>query len=396
MSGRPESAVRAKVGCWGAVGALAGVASVGWLGGGAVSLLLALMAGAAGPMWWLEYRRAQDDHRVVTTSQALMGTVTVSSMFIASMLLQLTLGDSKGSAVGVLFLPALAISAVAQLIALVRADAIGSSVVQAGHAVRAIARRELLQKEERVALLGWLVKAIFLPLMLGWALVWLDGVRRQLGEKDAWLWFAVPFFCMYAIDTAFAAIGYISTSRSFDAHIRSVDSTWWGWLSALVCYPPLSVLVLDVVLVYRHEGDWTAWLQPESAAAYVWGSIILALTAIYTWSTIAFGPRFSNLTNRGIITSGPYRWCKHPAYLAKNFSWWLISVPFLPVMGWVQVIIHCLALFGVNAIYYVRARTEERHLRHDPAYVQYEGWIRKNGLFGQLREFLASRVKVSI
>ena len=39
--------------------------------------------------------------------------------------------------------------------------------------------------------------------------------------------------------------------------------------------------------------------------------------------------RFSNLTHRGIITNGPYRYSKHPAYLAKNLSWWLVSMPFM-------------------------------------------------------------------
>ena len=41
------------------------------------------------------------------------------------------------------------------------------------------------------------------------------------------------------------------------------------------------------------------------------------------------GPRFSNLTHRGILTHGPYAWSKHPAYLSKNLFWWLSSLPFL-------------------------------------------------------------------
>ena len=64
-------------------------------------------------------------------------------------------------------------------------------------------------------------------------------------------------------------------------------------------------------------------------AGVFWGSTILVCIAVYSWATISFGIRFSNLTNRGIITNGPYRYTKHPAYIAKNLSWWMESVPFV-------------------------------------------------------------------
>jgi protein-S-isoprenylcysteine O-methyltransferase Ste14 len=116
----------------------------------------------------------------------------------------------------------------------------------------------------------------------------------------------------------------------------------------------------------------------------VWGSTILACVFVYAWSTAAFGLRFSNLTNRGIITDGPYRWLKHPAYVSKNLSWWLISVPFIAGAGWVTAVVSCLMMGAVNLIYYLRAKTEERHLRADPAYRAYEAYIDRNGLFARL------------
>ena len=42
---------------------------------------------------------------------------------------------------------------------------------------------------------------------------------------------------------------------------------------------------------------------------------------------------------------------------------------------------NCLLLFGVNIIYFLRAKTEERHLSRDPAYVEYSNWIESNGLY---------------
>ena len=38
-----------------------------------------------------------------------------------------------------------------------------------------------------------------------------------------------------------------------------------------------------------------------------------------------FSFRFSNLTHRGIITSGPYRFTKHPSYVSKNIAWSFVS-----------------------------------------------------------------------
>jgi len=102
------------------------------------------------------------------------------------------------------------------------------------------------------------------------------------------------------------------------------------------------------------------------------------------WSTAAFGLRFSNLTHRGIITNGPYRWSKHPAYIAKNLSWWLISVPFIAGAGWMQAVQSCLLLAGVNLIYFLRAKTEERHLGSDPVYRDYARFIDRHGLFASL------------
>jgi len=95
---------------------------------------------------------------------------------------------------------------------------------------------------------------------------------------------------------------------------------------------------------------------------------------------VIFGCRFSNLTHRGILTNGPYRLSKHPAYLSKNLSYWLIAVPFISTTGSADALRGCLMLGLVNVIYFLRARTEERHLSRDPAYVAYALWINEHGV----------------
>ena len=111
----------------------------------------------------------------------------------------------------------------------------------------------------------------------------------------------------------------------------------------------------------------------------------MGLTAIYAWATVAFGLRFSNLTDRGIITHGPYRWTKHPAYLSKNLFWWIAGLPFLVTTGDMGEAIRNTALLAiVSGIYYWRAKTEERHLAANPDYAPYAAWMARNGAITRL------------
>ena len=113
----------------------------------------------------------------------------------------------------------------------------------------------------------------------------------------------------------------------------------------------------------------------------------MCLEAIYATATVCLGYRFSNLTYRGLVANGPYRFTKHPAYVAKNFSWWLISIPFISNDGFGEALRHSVLLMGVNLIYYLRARTEENHLSHYPEYVQYALYMNENGIFAPLTKW---------
>ena len=235
-------------------------------------------------------------------------------------------------------------------------------------------------------LLGWTVKAFFLPLMtvyLSQEFDFLGGLVRTQGSHaishyDAW------FHLSYAIDLLFCLVGYTVTMRLFDSQIRSVEPTLEGWLVALVCYQPFYALIGGAYLHYEGSVNWESWTSTSPALRNVLMTAIILLSLIYAFSTVAFGLRFSNLTHRGIITGGPYRFSKHPAYLAKCFSWWLISVPFAVSDGWAQAGRRCALLLLLNGIYVLRARTEERHLSADPTYVTYANWINDHGLLAPL------------
>ncbi|MDT0634351.1 hypothetical protein [Spectribacter hydrogenoxidans] len=230
---------------------------------------------------------------------------------------------------------------------------------------------------------GWLIKAFFLPLMFALLARSLAFVLQGIETGALWdqaRWFRVALEMTFLVDLVFGVLGYTLAMRWLDSHIRSAEPTLLGWLSALACYQPLWGVIGATYLAYDSDGfGWQNWLAGSDTLTLVWSVLIIGLAAIYAWATVAFGLRFSNLTHRGIITSGPFRVTKHPAYIAKNLSYWLIAVPFVAAGGWDDAVRNSLLLFLVNAIYYVRARTEERHLALDPVYVEYALWIERHG-----------------
>ena len=232
---------------------------------------------------------------------------------------------------------------------------------------------------------GWLVKAFFTPLMFVYvnndlAMLW-SGQSIQFDFQHI---YARLYDLFFLLDVLLATVTYALTLRILDNHVRSVEPTLGGWIICVICYRPLT----DVQAPYiQYELDKVYWgdvFSPYPLLYVLWGSAILFLVLIYVWSTAAFGLRFSNLTHRGIITNGPYRWVKHPAYLAKNLSWWMISVPFIAGAGWLIAIQSCIMLGVVNLIYYLRAKSEERHLAADPVYRDYQDYIATQGLFARL------------
>lgn len=236
-------------------------------------------------------------------------------------------------------------------------------------------------------LLGWIIKGFFLPLMFTYMC---NDLARFLAVDFAKLssfkfWFDFLFDSLYFIDVSLVSMGYLMSLRLTDTHFRSAEPTMLGWAVALMCYEPFWSMVGRQYLAYESNFKWGAWLWDTPVLYGIWGSGILLLVIIYVWATVAFGARFSNLTHRGIITNGPYRWTKHPAYVAKNLSWWMISIPFMAQGSPAEALRHCLLLLALNGIYVLRAKTEEWHLSRDPVYVDYARWVEEHGMFRFIR-----------
>lgn len=251
---------------------------------------------------------------------------------------------------------------------------------------------------------AWAVKGFFLAFMI--SIVpggFHDIVNMNFAEVASNpVWLANAFItAMFLVDVQFATVGYMLTMKPLDAHIRTANPYLAGWVAALMCYPPFILMNNGGPLDY-HIGtsDWAYWFEGQTALLWIWGVLLVILTGIYAWATVAFGLRFSNLTHRGILTHGPYALSKHPAYLAKNSYWWLATLPFLVTTGSTTDMIRNTAILTlVSGIYYWRARTEEKHLMADPVYAEYAAWMQRNALiprfFTALRGLAGSRLRNS-
>jgi protein-S-isoprenylcysteine O-methyltransferase Ste14 len=233
---------------------------------------------------------------------------------------------------------------------------------------------------------SWAVKGFFLAFMLsivppGFGDFIRADASRVLSDPVAMSNWLITF--MFTIDVAFATVGYVLTLRPLDSHIRTANPFAAAWMAALICYPPFIMMGPGGPLDY-HPGTfgqdgWSHYLAGHPVALGAVGAVLVGLTACYAWATVAFGFRFSNLTHRGILTHGPYAISRHPAYLSKNLFWLISTLPFLTTGSWLDATRACI-LMGVTAgVYYWRAKTEERHLKLDPVYVEYWEWMERNG-----------------
>ena len=207
-----------------------------------------------------------------------------------------------------------------------------------------------------------------------WSL--LDKFERPLFVQDInHLFFEVLFALVLLFDIVPFVVGYLVESKSLDNQVKSVETTWAGWFFCVMSYPPFNGAVssfartdFNEYVAPFHNVEWGVYLQ--------FGLNIgaLVLMALYSSASVSLGWKASNLCSRGVVSSGLYKYVRHPAYASKNLAWWLFAIgtavhvaqagkSYLPPL---------FALAFWNWVYYMRAYTEELHLaRSDPDYLEY-------------------------
>lgn len=240
---------------------------------------------------------------------------------------------------------------------------------------KTFARRfKKLTFREKNSFLAYVLKLYFLPMMLSFLIGNISAFGTDYRELLALKFLQISiadinralipllFHCFLVIDVSCFVIGYGTESKRLNNVIKSVEPTLFGWFVALICYNPFMLSSL----IGWYSSDFAKF---ESQNLCLLFNILgLILFGIYTWASVALGTKCSNLTNRGIISSGPYKFVRHPAYFCKNLAWWLMAIPFIGQHG-----IKAAAVMAViTLIYFLRAITEERHLSRDPDYLSYK------------------------
>lgn len=233
-------------------------------------------------------------------------------------------------------------------------------------------------KAEKNIMLFSLVKIFFLPIMINFFFInytWLHNAFIEWQKQN----FAVSIISfnnyiyplLVAIfiitDVSFFIFGYTTESALLKNKIRSVEPTALGWFVALICYPPFNSTIGNYVSWYAN--DFNLFNKP--IYDFILKIIEVILWLIYCWASVALGSRCSNLTNRGIVMKGPYRYVRHPAYIAKNSAWFLSTLPLMVHTSLSQILAILGSLLFWGFVYYMRSVTEERHLSQDPDYQEY-------------------------
>ena len=234
-------------------------------------------------------------------------------------------------------------------------------------------------------ILASIVKILFIPYMYSATVDCIYQIlRMNYIDLSSFNFIKFMFLFGLCLDLIIAFGGYLISSKYFGTDNISIDTSWLGWLGCMVCYAPLVV----ITELFTHQVDayiWSYWLSSDQIMYWVWGGVLTFTWLVYWFSTLSFGFRFSNLSWRGLVDKGAYRYLKHPAYLSKNIYWWLHTVPWFGVVG-LDILRNILALVLVSSIYYLRAKTEERHLLQFEEYQKYSIWMRNNGLWSQIQK----------
>lgn len=236
----------------------------------------------------------------------------------------------------------------------------------------------------KILMLKSLVKIFFIPFIYGSVYICLNNIL--LISDFSWLKLDYYFYLIgLTFDVYVALFGYIFTTQLLNNRILSVDDSVRGWLICLICYPPF-LFIYQILLRQVDSYTWSNWAKGQWFY-YPWLILIVFFWILYWLSHAHFGFKFSNLTWRGLVDNGLYKYFKHPAYLSKNIYWWLYTVPFYGVYFF-DFFINICVLIIISLIYYFRAKTEEMHLMRFKEYREYSSWVDENGCLPKLKKML--------
>ncbi|WP_180138031.1 isoprenylcysteine carboxylmethyltransferase family protein [Acinetobacter sp. YH12043] len=238
--------------------------------------------------------------------------------------------------------------------------------------------------DKRKLIPKFLIKIFFLTFIYGSLSICLTEILTipsfNINQVDYYIYLLGLTF-----DVLIALFGYTFASHWFCNRVESIDNSLKGWLVCIICYPPF-LYFYKILLSQVDNYTWGDWAKGQWYY-YPWLILIMTTWLLYWVSNAHFGFKFANLSWRGLVDQGLYKHFRHPSYLFKNIYWWAYTVPFFGVMGF-DLIHNFLAMSAISLIYYLRAKTEEKHLLRFPEYQQYYQWVEQHGFFAKIKKWL--------
>jgi protein-S-isoprenylcysteine O-methyltransferase Ste14 len=246
--------------------------------------------------------------------------------------------------------------------------------------IKGLFNRSFSKEWTQIGLL-FLVKVFFIPLMFFGTLhygvesyFYLANFKSSILDgksiPEIFNFVIYPFIVLFAMFLALLVylVGYIFESKKYKTTVLSVENTWFGWVVTIICYVPFYSFL---AYVFPNASQDFAFYKSQEITFVV--RLLLSLILVLKTITIFnLGLRSSNLTYRGLVTTGIYGLIRHPHYAFKLMLWWIGLIPSAYEYPW---LIGPMIFWTV--IYYLRAVTEEQHLiRNDNSYVAYKDKVK--------------------
>lgn len=237
------------------------------------------------------------------------------------------------------------------------------------------ARKKLDDNEARVLLFA-VLKFFFLPYLFNGLIHHLKQInylsvdlyryffvaddvdKLQIISNDQLFVFNFVFSLICLIDLLPFVCGYLFQRPG--SELKSVDKSLFGWVVCLLCYPPFNASFGAFFPLYTPE-----YIGYELGSYGIYFNVAsLFFLLCFALCSINLGWRASNLTSRGVVSTGFYSIVRHPAYTFKLCAWFVCAVGGFCVRA-VQDqprYYELITLVAWAALYYARALTEERHL----------------------------------
>jgi protein-S-isoprenylcysteine O-methyltransferase Ste14 len=156
----------------------------------------------------------------------------------------------------------------------------------------------------------------------------------------------------------FASFGWATQK-----HFRSAGKFTVGMRWTLICGTAFSLLQGAAITT-----------QPLSIVAAIFHLLALAL---FWWTICAtdgkeFGACYASLDSKELVTSGPYRWIRHPFYTSYLLAWMAGGFVWPPL---------AVSVVAMGYIYWRAAEEEEARFLRGPWSVAYAAYQRRTGRF---------------